>query len=452
MRPAIRPTRQPGPETGSISIIAAALALSILVLLTGAGLPTAAQDASPSPAAVPAAEATALPEGFTRRMAEAISGVVDKVHPVRQLPPADGMAYRAIDAETFRQELEAIFREEYSDAYIAAEDALLTRLGLIAEDDDLGDLILSLYESQVLAFYDPRTATFSLVGPVDSIGGFESLVVAHEYGHALQDASWDLEGTRITDLSRADEILAQQALAEGDATAVMYDWAARNLDLPQLLRISARAFGQQDERTLRRVPPLLRRQLEFPYIDGFAFVNALRGRGDWEAVNEAWDVRPVSTEQILHPELYPGEDPVAVALPDLAALLGSGWSSSYEQTLGEMQIGVWVADGRRARRLFPALPAQLPRQEAAAGWGGDRLVSLDGPDGSWAVVWQTDWDSSSDAREFRSAARAAMRDLPGAHAAVDADIAGGLSFPVLVLVADSSETLDAVQAVLDLDS
>ncbi len=29
------------------------------------------------------------------------------------------------------------------------------------------------------------------------------------------------------------------------------------------------------------MPVLLRRQLEFPYIDGFAFVNAIRGRGDW---------------------------------------------------------------------------------------------------------------------------------------------------------------------------
>jgi hypothetical protein len=277
-------------------------------------------------------------------------------------------------------------------------------------------------------------------------------VVAHEYDHALQDAHYDLEGSRITDLSRSDAILAQQALAEGDATAVMYDWAARELNLAQLLRVAAKALVKQDEKTLRRIPPILRRQLEFPYIDGYAFVNTLRGRGDWPAVDAAWEARPQSTEQVLHPELYPSEVPVAVDLPDVATLLGPGWTDSYQQTLGELQIGVWVADGRKGSSLFPGLPGPLPGAHAAAGWGGDRLVSLDGPEGAWAVVWQTDWDSDADAKEFRKAARAAMADLPGAHALSGADVAGGLSSPVLVLVADSEETLGTVQGALDLDS
>jgi hypothetical protein len=158
----------------------------------------------------------------------------------------------------------------------------------------------------------------------------------------------------------------------------------------------------------------------------------------------------VSTEQILHPELYPDELPVEISLPDVAASLGPDWSASYEQTLGEMQLHVWVADGRKPRQLFAALPAQLPKADIAAGWGGDRLLSLDGPEGAWAIVWQTDWDTKADARDFRKAARAAMKDLPGAHSATGVDIAGGLSSPVLVLVADSEETLGAVRVALGL--
>jgi hypothetical protein len=165
-------------------------------------------------------------------------------------------------------------------------------------------------------------------------------------------------------------------------------------------------------------------------------------------VDAAWAAQPVSTEQILHPELYPRELPVDIELPDVAASLGPGWATSYAQTLGEMQIGVWVADGEKARTLFPVLPAQLPRAEAATGWGGDRLVSLDGPDDAWAIVWQTDWDSAADAREFREAARDAMKDLPGAHAVSGADLGGGLSSPVLVLIADSVATLSSVEAAL----
>jgi hypothetical protein len=383
-------------------------------------------------------------------MARQVSAVLDAVPAVRGLPPAEGVTYRVIEQDAFLAELEALFREEYSEAYVSAEDAALTRLGLLDADDDLEQLILDLYDSQVLAYYDPRTRTFTLVGPMERIGDLESVVVAHEYGHALQDARWDLEAGRIKELDRADAILAQQALVEGDATALMYDWAARELSLLDLLGVSGQALSRQDERIMRRLPPLLRRQLEFPYIDGFNFVNALRGRGDWAAVDEAWTSQPVSTEQILHPELYPDESPVDITLPDIAGQLGPEWTSSYEQTLGEMQTGVWVADGRAPRALFPGLPAQLPRADAAAGWGGDRLVSLDGPSGAWAVVWQTDWDTQVDAREFRQAARDAVRDLPGVHAVSDGDVRGGLSFPVLVLVTDSEDTLAAVQGALGL--
>ena len=430
------------------AIAAVSVALSAVVL--GPLGPVTAQEASPETTALPAA--TALPEGFTRKMAKAVDEVIRETVPVRQLPPAEEVVFRIIDAETFSTELKALFREEFSEEHIAAEDDLFTRLGLLEADEDLEVLILSLYESQVLAYYAPPTKTFSLIGPVDKIEAFEALVVSHEYGHALQDSEWDLEGSRITDLSRADQILAQQALAEGDATALMYDWAARELKLTDLLRVSAEALTKQDEKILRRVPPILRRQLEFPYIDGLAFVMALRGRGDWAAVDDAWEARPVSTEQILHPELYPDESPVEVNLPDVAGAMGFDWRTSYTQTMGEVQIGVWVADGRKPQSLFPKLPGQLPRSEAAAGWGGDRLVSLDGPDGSWAVVWQTDWDSAADASEFQKAARDAMKDLAGAHSVMGVDIAGGLSSPVLVVVADSQDTLGNLRTALDLES
>ena len=124
-------------------------------------------------------------------------------------------------------------------------------------------------------------------------------------------------------------------------------------------------------------------------------MNALRGRGDWAAVDDAWDQRPRSTEQILHPDLYPDEEPIAIELPDVAAALGDGLDGSYAQTLGEMQIGMWVADGREGQTLLPGPPGAASARRGCRRLGRDRLVSLDGPDGAWAVVWQTAWDSGS---------------------------------------------------------
>lgn len=422
-----------------------------LLLASLGAAPAVAQD-EPAPAeASPAPDGSQLPEGFNQKMTKKVAEVIEAVHPVRRLPAAEDVAYRVIDNETFLMELRALFEEEYPDDYIAAEDAAFTRLGLLGPDDDLKKLILKVYDQQVLAYYDPATKTFTLIGPVKKIGPLESIVVAHEYGHALQDAAWDLEGSSIEDLTRSDAILAQQALIEGDATHIMNDWVIRERALKKVIEVSHRAVSKDDEKMLRRLPPIIRRQLEFPYLEGYAFVNAIRGRGDWTAVNEVWDAQPVSTEQILHPELYPRELPVEIALPDVAGQLGPGWSTSYQQTLGEMQIGVWVADGRQGKPWFSGMVARLMQPDAAAGWGGDRLVSLDGPDGTWALVWQTDWDTDDDAKEFRKAARAVMKDLPGAHAATRTDITGGLSSPVLVLVADGEGTLSAVNAALGLE-
>ena len=162
------------------------------------------------------------------------------------------------------------------------------------------------------------------------------------------------------------------------------------------------------------------------------FVSTLIGQGGWGSVNEAWDRLPASTEQILHPERYPDDAPVKVAMPDVAAALGDGWDRATSRPWAS-----WTSAS--------CWPMVVTATAAADGWGGDRLVSLEGPDGSWAVVWQTAWDSGSDADEFSAAADSVLSDLDGAHAVLPgADIAGGLDAPVLVLLASSDDTLQQV--------
>ena len=428
--------RVKGWQNASMASIRHALAPALL-LATLAVTPAVAQE-----------EAVELPEGFSQKMADRVTEVIEAVPPIRRLPAAESVAYEVVDSEAFLARLQDKLREDYPAEYIEAEENAFKRLGLLGPDQDLEKLTLKLYDQQALAAYEPETKTFSIIGPVKKIGPTEKIIVAHEYGHALQDQAFDLAAFYDEDPDAADRIWARAALVEGDATALMYDWAARELKLSDLLSVSAQALSQQDANKLNRLPDILTRPLEFAYIDGYAFVNALRGQGDWDAVDAAFADPPASTEQILHPELYPKEEPVRIELPDVAAELGSGWTASYEQTMGEMQTHVWLADGKKAQSLFPALPAQLPNSEAAAGWGGDRLASLDGPDGAWAVVWQTDWDSKVDQKDFRSTARKVMKDLPGAHSATNADIAGGLSSPVLVLVADSDATLGTLEDAL----
>ncbi len=119
--------------------------------------------------------------------------------PIRGLPPADGVTYRVIDAGHLRRlSWRRSSARSTRTPYVAAEDAAFTRLGLIEPDDDLGELILDALRQTRCWPTTTRGRTRSRSSArLDKIGDLESVVVAHEYGHALQDAAYDLEARRI---------------------------------------------------------------------------------------------------------------------------------------------------------------------------------------------------------------------------------------------------------------
>ena len=158
--------------------------------------------------------------------------------------------------------------------------------------------------------------------------------------------------------------------------------------------------------------------------------------GGWEAVDRAYSRLPDSTEQVLHPEKYEAREvPMEVPLDAgaLASAMGSGWSGTPEDTLGEFQLSVWLREnGVKA----------LPANAAAAGWGGDRLAYLRGPDGAYALVLRTAWDTAADAAEFVDAAGTAVGDgdAPGTV------VRSSASEVVVVLASDGAALNAAVDA------
>jgi hypothetical protein len=379
-----------------------------------------------------------------------IDAVVAGVPPIRGLQPKRPVPYRFITPEQFAEQFQQEFDTNNPVDVLAAEQALDKRLGLLPPDVDLRQLALSLYGSQVLAFYDPQVEQFTVIQRGAEFAASDRITVAHEYDHALQDQYWDLEALQVTDPTEGDRSLAFTALAEGDATALMYQWAFANLSPDEVLGLGGSVPPEQQQ-LLDSMPLLLRRTLLFPYTTGFLFaLDRLGPTGsDWASVNATWDAPPVSTEQVMHPEKYrAGEAPVAIDLPNLAATLGFGWTTATTETLGEFVTGIWLADGQDSGSDVLGMPAPLPNADAAAGWAGDRLVSLEGPNGAWAVVWQTAWDSGADAQEFSSAASAVMSDLPGVNAVLGTSIAGAVGEPVLVLIGSDQATLDELRASL----
>ena len=330
---------------------------------------------------------------------------------------------------------------------IDAEERALKRMGLLGNGDDLGQLLERLYGQALPIWYLEDEGRQSVLESIDKFDAGQRAEAAREFGRTATLQENGANAARVGEKSRGDAAIAAHALEQGDGTAVLIDWAEQFGNMNKANQV----IVPGDDGVLASMPPLLQREYSFPFLEGRNFVTQLRKQDGWGSVDGAWGRLPESTEHIMHPNKYPNDRPTTIVIDGIAGRLGGGWNEQWQQTMGELRIGVWLADGQPGEQAGPRAPVKLPKANAAAGWGGDRLVSLTGPDGQWAIVWQTKWDSSDDVAQFEKAANQAIADLPGAHAVVTEDVSSGVSNPVLVLLTGSQDTLDAVAASLGVD-
>jgi hypothetical protein len=486
--PAVLPPPEAGPSTG-IKVLIGGLAVAVVVLVGvifayvwagGGPAPTAKPTATPTQIAAattplatatpsPSPTATAQPPSPTptttagetatpttgptatansAEIAAQIDAVVAQVPPIRELDPLRDVPYTFVTRDQFREEFQQLFDDEVDPAQLAAQQRLLQRLGLLPDDADLEQLLVDLNASAVAAYYRPDTGTMYIIDTGKPFGAAERMYVSHEYTHALQDQHFDLsDENRITDPSEGDAALAQLSVIEGDATTTMIIWARENLSFEELFEILLGSLTGTDQQTLDSMPAILKRQLTFPYSEGQTFVTQLQTDGGWAAVNEAVQNPPPSTEQILHPEKFTAhEAPLDVDLADPTADLGGGgWQQSYLDTLGELNMQMFVAGGEEPEVPFPGLPpSEWPHAPVAAGWGGDRIGMWERDEsGSWAIAWNTAWDTKADADEFASRTAELRSTLDGVSKVVRTS-----DTEVLLLMASAQQTLTELEGAL----
>ena len=297
-------------------------------------------------------------------------------------------------------------REELSDSLVEEldediEDILKAQdvykiLGLIPQNADLRQLLLDLYTEQVAGFYDSETEELYLIVGADEEGlsPLDEITLAHEFTHAIQQQRFDIQAMLEAVEDNSDASSALVALVEGDASATQFRYVFTNFTREQQMEALV-GSGDVDTSALDSTPYILQQSLAFPYVQGLAFVSALfSGPSDWDAVNEAYNDPPTSTEQVLHPEKYIERDaPVPVSLLDVAAALGEGWENVYSDVMGEFLLKTYLET--RTTTITAA--------DAAAGWGGDRFALLRGPGCENALVALLVWDTGKDAKEFLDA-------------------------------------------------
>ncbi len=342
-----------------------------------------------------------------------INRIEDTTEMLRELQPLSDVTLDFPTREELSDYLRTTLASEMTDELVAQSQAFYAAFGFIAPDVDLRETILALYEDQVAGFYDPEADAMNVIlmsgnRPDDSLPLLESIIYSHEYVHALQDQHFDLQALLegVDPQENADAFLARQALAEGDATLIMNQYtevAVEEDPLGSLLEI-LRVGAQTGNLTLPEgLPPILGEELTWPYLTGAAFVAELYERGGWQAVNEAYQNPPQSTEHIYHPQRYlDNEAPVAVSL-DADDI--DGWQVATDGVFGEFYL----------RQYLSQYIAPADVREAATGWGGDAYVIYSETDAvTPAYAWEMrlTWDSTDDAAEFERAIQALAEAYP----------------------------------------
>lgn len=181
--------------------------------------------------------------------------------------------------------------------------------------------LLSLYESQVLAFYDPHVHTYYSIRQLPKLPPeaaklvdpktLEETVMVHELMHALQDQHFGLAAKEKALMRDTDANLAYHAVLEGEAVLVMVahmlqksgigiDDVVKDEAMLGMISSAAQAEQMIDPSTPRYFADMLK----FPYLDGLKFVVAAYRRGGWAELDKVHANPPRTTREVLHPEEY----------------------------------------------------------------------------------------------------------------------------------------------------
>lgn len=340
-------------------------------------------------------------------LAQQINRLEENTETIRALDGLEPVALAFPSREDVAAFVTESFETELNDSTVEYEMAFYGAFDFLPADYDLRTGLAALYSDQVAGYYDTETETMHVIltngeGADRYLPLLERIIYVHEYTHALQDQHFDLDTFLSVDpAENADAYLARLALIEGDATAVMSVYTQATMEANPLLTLLELGVGlvQMGNVTISPdVPRIIAEELNFPYLKGQTFVQALFHEDGWNTVNAAYtDNPPLSTEHILHPDRYlAGDNPIEVTLEDKTDLLntslGENWSLAREGVLGEFYLREWL-------RQYDMTTDQI--NTIATGWGGDTYHVYYYQDGSIILQLKIVWDTPQDADDFR---------------------------------------------------
>jgi hypothetical protein len=378
---------------------------------------------------IPAVAQEALLEAFFSDLPTDPQALADKimgdVAAIRGLEFTSPISVSDQTQEEFESYLAKEMERTLPDDRAGVFGRVISKLGLYKGPviENSVELITLLATSQAAAYYDPDSSAFYVLLSDASIA-LLAPIYAHELYHGLQDQYWDLNAyvlDGIRDGLNDDEMLARQAVVEGEATYIMTLWTLREITgtVPSgfMLDLAIQTQTQMDSKALRdmamsgvvpgalnesiqasidamdQIPLFMMETMIGVYLKGMGFVHQIVKNG-WAEGGRLYTDPPSSTEQILHPEKWLDRDePVRIKLPDFGSVRAlDGWTLLDTNVIGEFQM----------RIIFSEFDMASRSAEIAAGWDGDRYAVFE-RNGELLLLLYTTWDDASEAAEFAQA-------------------------------------------------
>jgi len=412
------------------------LLFALLLSLAVAGTAPAQQTApSTAPAASPAQSGCTLsagpshtdnkaPSKITPEQARQLFALVDVLIKFSSdetgLPIKSTVKRQLTSRDAVEKYLEEKFNEDEGTKRLQRDEIILKKFGLLDHDFQLKPFLLQLLKEQIEAYYDSKTKTVNMldwVGPDD-----EQPVLAHELTHALQDQHSDLEKWNdqtpddvstdaagdLDHLAKDEMDTARDAVAEGQATAVMWDCVLKPMGKslikdPEVLDlVKSQMSGTDDSPVMARAPLLLSESMLFPYREGLSFEQDVwMDQGQTAAFAGTLDRPPTSSWEIINPREYEKKQIPAIPLmPNIHPLTDPAYKPYDIGQVGQLDVHILselLGGDNAARDLTPAWNGGLY-------WAG-QLRSATTPaqqadTGSIGLFYLSVWKSDDSAKVF----------------------------------------------------
>ncbi len=342
-----------------------------------------------------------------------------RVEAIRGLEFEESVHVQIIDREEFRNQTTG--NRNTTDAQRLHQDAKFEALFFIGEGESAISQQQENKATGVLGYYSPGNHSITIVSETGPPLQMNEVTLAQELFHAVQEEHFNVSEWSYNTEEKRNAALG---IIEGDGNYVDYLYEQQyTADLIRPEQTGGNGGGGGD----RNIGLFALRYQ--PYSDGPPFVAAIREESGWAGVNAVYDNPPESSEQTIHTEKYLLDSPMTVSIEDRsnddwsvpdqgeghiyyaefgeAGLYAMLWYPSYETTAERGTVTDIVIPYRHFFQTDDPFDAYNYSHPVTAGWEGDRLLPYVRGDSAatneTGYVWQIEWATDADAREFREA-------------------------------------------------